>query len=221
MSNLDRLNLIDSESDEEERKSFTYYETQSPQRLHHFYLCNVIGEPIEYVDMVHKIRNANANDIIHIHLNTPGGYLSTTIQIISAMKACQAHVVTIVEGMVHSAGTSIFLHGDEMVIHDHCQFMIHNHSGGQFGKGHEYMAEAVATTKWFEDFARDTYIGFLSEIEFEQMINGKDFWFNSAEVRKRLKKFVNYLKEQQKEAEQEIKEKVIKRKTKNETTLSQ
>ena len=42
-----------------------------------FYVSSLIKEPSEYVDMIHTIRTAGANDVIYLCLNTPGGRLDT------------------------------------------------------------------------------------------------------------------------------------------------
>ena len=187
--------------DEAEQKPFRYFEQPATLKIHHFYISDSIGEPKDYIDMIHKIKFAGSNDIINIYLNTPGGYLNTGAQIITAIRASNAHVVTHVEGEVCSLGTLIFLSGDEMVVHDGSLFMIHNHSGHAHGKGHEYLAQAAAQSKWFEGIARKAYVGFLTEEEFQDMINGKDFWFDADNVRKRLNRYVKYLSKQAKEDE--------------------
>jgi ATP-dependent protease ClpP protease subunit len=181
------------------------FETPLAGKALHFYLSESVGAAKDYIEMIQRIKCAGPHDVVYIYLNTPGGYINTGIQIISAMKISQAHIITVLEGEVSSLGTLIFLHGDEMVVHDHCLFMIHNHSGGLFGKGHEYLAQANATSKWFEEFARDTYLGFLTEDEIGRMLAGEDFWMGSIEVRERLQDFVAHLEEKQKLKELEAK----------------
>ena len=180
-----------------------YFEAPLAGKAHHFYLSESIGAAKDYVEMIQRIKSASPHDVIYIYLNTPGGFINTGIQIISAIKMSQAHVVTVLEGEVCSLGTLIFLHGDEMVVHDHCLFMIHNHSGGAYGKGHEYLASANATARWFEQLARDTYLGFLTEEEIKRMLAGEDFWMCSDEVRERLQHYVKHLEKVQKQKELE------------------
>lgn len=194
--------------DSEKEMAFHMFEAPLAGKQYHFYLSDAIGPPKDYVEMIHRIKAASPHDIIYIYLNTPGGHINTGIQIISAMKMSQAHIVTVVEGEVNSLGTLIFLHGDEMVVHNHCLFMVHNHSGGAFGKGHEYLASANATAKWFEEFARDTYAGFLTDNEIDRMLAGEDFWMTSPQIRERLQNFVKHLDKKQKllEAEKDVAE---------------
>lgn len=181
---------------EQSEKHFKHFEQQANAKIHHFYLSKVIAEPDNYVEMIHHIKTAGPQDLIYIYLNTSGGQVNTGVQIIAAMRMSGAHIITVVEGEVCSLGTLIFLSGDEMICQEGSIFMIHNHSSGQVGKGHEYLAQAQATAKWFEELARSTYVGFLTEDEFNRMIKGEDFWFNTTEVRKRLVKYCKYLKKQ-------------------------
>jgi ATP-dependent protease ClpP protease subunit len=165
---------------------YHYYEhTLTSQRIH-FYVNESIGKPSLYSDMIHRINVASPDDVIYIHLNTPGGRLDTGVQIINAMRNSQAKIVTVLESTAYSLGTLIFLSGDEMVVNDHCIIMFHNFKGGVIGKGNELASELEATIKWFTALAKQIYIPFLSEKEFQQIIKGEDLWLLSSDIRKRL-----------------------------------
>lgn len=123
------------------RKPYKQFEEAFAVRHTHFYLCEEIGAPSDYVDMVYRMMKATEDDTIFIHLNTPGGQLDTGIQIINAIQNTQAHVITVIESAAYSMGSLIFLAGDEMVINDNCMMMIHNFNGGFIGKGNEIASE--------------------------------------------------------------------------------
>lgn len=197
---------------------FGFYEQPYGGKIYHFYVSSDISGPQNYVQMIQTIRSAGPNDVVYIYLNTDGGRLDTGVQIINAMKNSQAHIATVVEGSCCSLGTIIFLHGDEMVAQPHALFMIHNHSGGAVGKGHEYMAQATATTRWFERLAKETYLGFLTEDELNRMLKGEDFWMDADEVNRRLKKYVKHLEKIAKEEEEAELAKTMKRKGSKKTT---
>lgn len=178
------------------KKPYQHYEhTHTAQHIH-FYLSGDVGAPEEYTDMIHRIYAATENDVVFIHLNTPGGRLDTGVQLINAMQNSDARIVTILESEAHSLGTLIFLAGDELVVNDHCMIMFHNFKGGVVGKGHEQLAQLDATIKWFTELARKLYIPFLSEAEFERIIKGEDLWMHSAEIRQRIENMIEiYAKE--------------------------
>lgn len=185
-----RIQKEDKEKDDAEDRPYTQYDQLVSRRIQHYYISSAIVEPHLYVEMIQKIQTANPDDVIYIHLNTPGGHLDTGVQIINAMQSSNAHVIVSIEGNCHSLGTLIFLAADEFVVHDNCLMMIHTYSGGMFGKGHEQESQLKATTLWFNTLAKKLYIPFLTHDEFERVVKGEDLWFQSAEIRNRLSKMV-------------------------------
>ena len=184
-------------------KPYQHFEQIITKRVHHFYISKVIEEPEHYIDMIHRIRMAGPDDVVFIHLNTPGGDLTTGVQIINAMAASAAHIVCSVEAESYSLGTMIFLSADEFIVQDNCMMMFHQYIGGVYGKGHEQKAQLLATEEWFEDLARAIYIPFLSEDEFNSIIKGGDLWIQTEDIKERLNVMVAAMEE---EIERELKE---------------
>ena len=89
-----------------------------------------------------------------------------------------------------SAATMIFMCADNFEITPHCLFMMHNYSGGIFGKGGEIYDQAVFERKWSKDFLSFIYKHFLTEKEVESLLDNKDLWLSSDEVRARCQKLV-------------------------------
>ncbi len=176
--------------DEEEVKPYTHYEQTISRRVQHYYLSCPIEKPDHYVDMIHKIQTAGSDEMIFIHLNTPGGHLDTGVQIINAMQSSSSHITVSIEGNCHSLGTLIFLAADEFIVHDNCLMMIHNFSGGVFGKGNEQQSQLEAQIKWFNALSKKLYVPFLSSSEFDRIVRGEDIWLQSDEIRHRLEKMV-------------------------------
>jgi ATP-dependent Clp protease protease subunit len=172
------------------------YESYDRITYTHFYISSEIQDPALYVDMIHRISTARENDVIFIHLNTPGGRLDTGIQLITAMKNSAAHIVTSVEGSVISLGTLIFLSGDELVVNDDCLMMFHDYSSGTGGKGNEQRAAIAAQHKWFHDLLLKVYVPFLTIEEVERITHGEDIWMSSPEIKSRLKRMMKILSEQ-------------------------
>lgn len=172
------------------RKPYAQYEYKYTAREIHVYISEDIGDPEQYIDLIHTLNTASNNDVIYMHLNTSGGRLDTGVQIINAMKNSQAKVVTVLECMAHSLGTLLFLSGQELVVNDNCVMMFHNFRGGVIGKGNELTSQLDATVKWFTTLAKELYIPFLSEAEFNRIIKGEDIWMQSPEIRERLDKVI-------------------------------
>jgi ATP-dependent protease ClpP protease subunit len=158
-----------------------------PVTIYDFYIHDDIGEPDKYLELIHALKSADQQDTICINLNTHGGNLYTTIQILSAMAASAAKVVTCLEGQVCSAGTFIFLKGDVKVVNPNCTFMVHDYSQITSGKGNEIASQVRYMDKYFKKLAADVYTNFLTEDEMTQVMQGVDLWMHSHDVVTRLK----------------------------------
>jgi len=154
---------------------------------HDFYLSEEIGDPADYINWFHEMRNARDSDVIKIHVNSPGGNLFTAIQFMQALSETNAHIIVSVEGACMSAATLIFLCADEWEITDNSLFLIHNYSGGAIGKGGEMYSDIVNKKAWTEKIFRDAYTDFLTEKELEELSNDKDLWLTTDQVMERLR----------------------------------
>ena len=163
------------------------YKQVIPVSVYHFYIIDEIGETAPFLDLINTLKTAEEHDSIFIYLNTPGGSLQTTVQILGAMRQSSANVVTSLEGEVCSAGTLIFLAGDKHIVNPNCTFMIHNYSQWVGGKGNEIASRVKYFEEYFRTLANDIYGGFLTPQEIDLMMDGKDYWMNSEMVIERLK----------------------------------
>lgn len=169
-------------------KGLIRYERQLPVRQVSYYLCGELKEPEYYTELFYSLRSASETDLIYLHLNSPGGDFNTGLQIINNIAASAARVVTILEARAYSMAALIFLSGDEMYVHDNCQLMFHTYSGVFAGKGNEQEAEVAAVGKWFGKVMQRICTPFLSEAEVARILAGGDFWLDSDEIRRRLRR---------------------------------
>lgn len=179
--NNDIIVLPNQESDK-----IPQYKQTIPVNIYHFYIIDEIGDPQSFLDLINILKTAEEHDTVFIYLNTPGGSLQTTVQILSAMRQCTGTVVTCLEGEVCSAGTLIFLAGDKHIVNANCTFMIHNYSSWGGGKGNEVALRVRYFEQYFRTLAFDLYKGFLTDEEIESVMEGKDYWMDSNSVIERL-----------------------------------
>lgn len=180
--------FVDDDGTVIEIPPFRRFESQIVLRQIAYYLCGDIVEPLAYAELLNTLRTASENDIVFLHLNTAGGNLDSGLQIINNMRASKAHVITVLEARAYSMGALIFLAGDELVVHDNCQLMLHNYSGSLIGKGNEQHAQVVAIGKWFEKIMSRVCYPFLSHEEISKILRGEDIWMDSDEIRRRLQR---------------------------------
>jgi len=154
--------------------------------IHEFYLSGEVESSEEYIEWFDTIRNAQPADIVKIHINSYGGDLFTSIQMMRCISESEATVICSVEGACMSAATMIFLCADGFEVSDHSMFMFHNYSGGTIGKGGEMYDNIMHERKWSEKLLRAIYSEFLTADEIESILNNKDIWMDGEEVIKRL-----------------------------------
>ena len=162
--------------------------TKHMVNIHEFYLTGEMESAENYIQWFDTIRHASQNDAIKIYINSPGGDLFTAIQFMNALRETEAQVIIVVEGLCVSAATMIFMQGDSFEIADHATMMIHNYSGGMFGKSHEIHSQSDYEKLWAKKLITDVYKDFLDKAEIDKVINGADIWLNADEVIARLKK---------------------------------
>lgn len=169
------------------REQIRSFKRNIPVSVYDFYIVGDIKEPDAYLEMMQTLKSADPQDTVFIYLNTNGGNLYTTIQIMAAIANSHAKVVTCLEGQVCSAGTFIFLKGDAKIVNPHSTFMIHNYSQTTSGKGNEVVSHINFMKEYFNKLANDVYKDFLTESEIAVVVDGNDLWMDSHEVIKRLR----------------------------------
>ena len=159
------------------------------------YLTDVIEAPPLYNELCYKLDNASPAEEFFIYINTPGGILDAAIMTVNSIKNTAANTTARLSGTVASAGTIIALACKNVEVADHTAFMIHNYSGGLFGKGHELKAHQEFVDANLNKSFSSFYEGFLTPAEIKRVIDGKDYWMNKDEVLSRLDRKNGYSEE--------------------------
>lgn len=177
---------------------------KSISQLYEFYISGAITSPENYVDMFDTIRHTRREDEIKIYVNSYGGDLFTAIQFLRVLSEANALVTVSIEGACMSAATLLFLAADQVEITPHSSIMIHDYSGGMFGKGGEMHRQMQHERKWSEALFREIYEDFLTSDEITSVIDGKDIWLDSQEVLDRMQKRAK-IREEREELEEQTK----------------
>jgi ATP-dependent Clp endopeptidase proteolytic subunit ClpP len=83
-------------------------------------------------EFVKELRDLDV-DRITVHINSPGGDAFDGIAILNTLRSHKASITTVVEGLAASAASYIAMGGDEVVMADNSEMMIHDASGLCFG----------------------------------------------------------------------------------------
>lgn len=161
----------------------------------YIYIDDEITEPSNYRKEFEALINATQNDSVTIVINSPGGSCDTGIQLVSAIKQCNAHVTAYIPSMCASMATGIALACDNWIIGEHTAFMCHTASWGSLGKDMEVHSHAGFMKGWVKKFITSTYEGFLTKAEITRMAKGEDLYFDSDALKDRLAKYAAFRKQ--------------------------
>lgn len=187
----------DSGSSHHAKKAAVFTREVASTEYHLSLLGEISDDAKVYEEHLQVLRQATESDTIYIHINSPGGSLSTAVQIVNCIQHCRADVIAVVESWCMSAATIIFLACRKWVVHGNIHFMVHCYSGGAFGTGLEIKKMAEAQHEWAAGVMRDYYKGFLTDEEIEKVVENNDtFWIGSDELKERLGNFITYLDEE-------------------------
>lgn len=209
---LDLSDILDLEMPE---KQSSLFRTQKHEIYSHsVFLDEDIGPPTKYRDLIYALYSAGQNDQFNIMINSPGGYLSSALGIIEAIKNSDAIVRAVINGECHSAASMIALNCDEIIITDAAHVMVHTASYGAGGSTGNVKSHTDFYTGMINEILDTTYSGFLTDDEMKDMKKGVEFWFDAGQIRKRINARSKFLEEKH-----AAKAKVKKTKSKSETVL--
>jgi len=161
---------------------------ESTIRTHEVFLDSEIEEPGRYRDLISLLNNASQSDKIHLFINCNGGNLDSSGAIISGILSSRAEVTAFLMGACHSAASLITMYCHAVHVYDTAYMMIHTASFGSSGNTPTVKAHTDFTVKQCEKLMIDAYEGFLTKSEMDKVLNGIELWFNSDEIKPRLKK---------------------------------
>lgn len=152
--------------------------------------ANQMSEIIDAMDMMSE------KDIFTLRISSGGGCASTTDALVHAIRRCKGTVKMIATGDCASAATIILLEAHEFELSDNFTALIHCGSLGEGGTLAEFNVQAPFRAKKFEQFIRNSYAGFLTDKELDQLIAGKDFVMDAEEWVERAENRSEWFQEQ-------------------------
>lgn len=126
------------------------------------------------------------NEPIEIYINSPGGLVSESLSIVSAIESSRTPVHTICLGHAASAAALVLLSGHFRMAQKYSRFMIHEISGGKDGPIAE-LSEYVEETKKLQqsyDNIITSRTKITKEVLKEKYKLKQDFWMNAKDMLK-------------------------------------
>ena len=153
--------------------------------LYDAYLFGDIGNPEDYIPLVHVLKAATKKDVVAIHISTDGGSLDTADMLRHHLLATDASSIAYTYGLVASAGTIIALSCNAISFSEGTKFLIHRPktetASDQYSSVNKKLERANS------DFMVSVYEKVLSPYELFDILDGKDLLLSSQELNKRLK----------------------------------
>jgi ATP-dependent protease ClpP protease subunit len=155
---------------------------------YYVYLSTEIGSSSVYVPIISFFRALSKNDKVTIFVNSPGGQVSTAVQIIHAIQECKAKTKAVIDSECMSMAPLIALSCKEIVVNPFALIMFHDTSGGVIrDKTNAVMIQQQALNKHYRLILTKLAGKILTDEEITQLLHGKDFYFTQKEFLKRLR----------------------------------
>lgn len=156
-----------------------------------YYLVGNIGDPEEYLELCHALRNCSAQDQFIIRLNSNGGQVRSGNQIINALKECPATTIGFIEADCGSMATFVFLACDTWGVSPYAEWFGHTVSSGSWGKECETFEASQFLRKQTHKRVTEEYNSFLFPEEIESLLKGSDIYLDADQIMDRLETFAD------------------------------
>ena len=163
-----------------------YYESTKTNRCIKVPLDENIKEAKYYRTVLQGIESLGEGDVVLLSINSYGGQLDGAIAIINAIQNTDADVHASIEGVAASAASLIALASPSIGVSPYATMMVHSATFGAFGKQSDVISHASFVDKQVRTLMHSVYKDFLTEKELEEVIMGKEFWFDAEEIIRRL-----------------------------------
>ena len=152
------------------------------------YLYKEIGNPENYIELVHCLQYAEEGQDVTIHINSPGGSLHSCLSIINAINMSNANIHTVLDGDASSASAFIWLSGHTKAIASHhVNLMIHSASCGfSFAKLSDITTSIKSASGLVEGLLDSFTDGLLTDEERADIRRGVDINLSGSDIMMRL-----------------------------------
>lgn len=152
------------------------------------YLGEDIKEANKYYPLFNLLRTAEDYDSFIFYVNNYGGQVNTMVELVHALKATKADTYGVISGPIYSAAPLVTLAFKKIHVHDNVFMMFHDYSGAEVGKGNEVEKSIKAYRQFWSVLFNDIVKGFLKKEEVTDILEGKDLYLNSKQIKARLRR---------------------------------
>lgn len=191
--NYTKVSLARNDDEDEEEVTvrsssqyLPYYESTKVNRCIKVPLDENIKEAKYYRTVLQGIESLGEGDVVLLNINSYGGQLDGAIAIINAIENTDADVHASIEGVAASAASLIALAAPSISVSPYATMMVHSATFGAFGKQSDVISHASFVDKQVRNLMGSVYKDFLTDKELEEVIMGRELWFDAEEIVRRL-----------------------------------
>jgi len=133
--------------------------------------------------LIYELQKSKPNDKITVYIQSPGGSTKQGLALIDVITdRFFGKVTTEILHAASSMGSMMFCSGDIRIVNENSQQMMHNYSGGFNSlKASDLRTRVDFTQKHLGKIIKKIYLsnGFLSKKQFNNLLNGKEYWFDA------------------------------------------
>lgn len=130
--------------------------------------------------IINKLSQLDKKDTLNIHISSNGGVVSLLINYINILQKTTATVNAYLN-FGYSAGALLFGACHNRYVYSHSSLMYHTFSQCINGKSQELQSNLSCNMRIIHALMNNFYLG-INEEEFNQLKDGKDFWFDADEI---------------------------------------
>lgn len=149
-------------------------------------LSNEIN-PMTVQAVIDRLKAADYTDTVIIYINSPGGYVSSMVDLINAMSRSDAHVVTHVTFLAASAAANITMAGDEIIADPISVIMFHMPSSPNEQGIKTKVPLSNPVNILINGYSKDKVFKYLTVAELNAYMNGEDVYIPGNELINRIK----------------------------------
>ena len=150
-----------------------------------FFVGDFETDCAELHPIMNRLIKAEPDDVLELHIDSSGGNITEGklfYNIINNIFYKENVAAFLNTG--YSMGAILFCMSEIRICHEFSDLMFHDYSGFNYGKAGDMETSLKHNTKHFRNFFRALTLdkGFLTEVEFEQLLIGKEFWMDTKEM---------------------------------------
>lgn len=171
-------------------KNAPVFVSQQVSNKYTLYMNDRISTIDQFVDHISVYENALPEDIIFLHVSSPGGSTAVGEQLCFLMNNCPATIVGVVGMGAASMASAILLNCDDLILTDMSTLLVHS-----FGYGNQSHSPGMFSCADFNNKLNvkwvDKYFGdFLTPEERADILKGVDLLFDADQIQERWERIM-------------------------------